>query len=110
MKTIVLIHGLFLSWTSWEKWVERYSERGFKVEAPAWPGLGGSVEELRADPTPFTKLDIKTVVDYYDGLLRQMDSPPILMGHSFGGLFAQPLSKQAHRCSRIRSTFQTRRC
>jgi pimeloyl-ACP methyl ester carboxylesterase len=92
MKTIVLIHGLFLSWTSWEKWVERYSERGFKVEAPAWPGLGGSVEELRADPTPFTKLDIKTVVDYYDGLLRQMDSPPILMGHSFGGLFAQLLA------------------
>jgi pimeloyl-ACP methyl ester carboxylesterase len=92
MKTIVLIHGLFLSWSSWEKWVERYSARGFKVVAPGWPGLEGSVEELRADPTPFTKLDIKTVVDYYDDMLRHMEAPPIVIGHSFGGLFAQLLA------------------
>jgi hypothetical protein len=26
-RTIVLIHGLFLTWSSWEKWIERYSAR-----------------------------------------------------------------------------------
>jgi len=91
-KTIVLIHGLFLNWSSWDKWVERYSARGHKVFAPGWPGLDGSVEELRADPTPLTKLDIATVVDYFDAFVRKLDAPPIIMGHSFGGLFAQLLA------------------
>ena len=29
--TIVLIHGLFMTALSWEKWVERYSSKGFRV-------------------------------------------------------------------------------
>ena len=36
--------------------------------------------------------DIATVVDYLDGLIRKLDSAPIIMGHSFGGLFAQLLA------------------
>src|ERR1700694_3404317 len=60
-RTIVLIHGLFLTWSSWEKWVERYSARGFNVIAPGWPGLEGSVQELRHDSPPLTKLDIKSL-------------------------------------------------
>jgi pimeloyl-ACP methyl ester carboxylesterase len=91
-RNVVLIHGLFLTWSSWEKWVDRYSARGLSVLALAWPGLGGSVEELRSDPTPLTKLDIKTIVDHLDGEIRKLDSAPIIMGHSFGGLFAQLLA------------------
>src|SRR5271165_6046574 len=90
--TIVLIHGLFLNWSSWDKWVDRYTARGLKVHAMPWPGLEGTVEELRNDPTPLTKLDIKTVVDHLDSEIRKLDSPPIIMGHSFGGLFAQLLA------------------
>jgi len=91
-RAIVLIHGLFLNWESWNAWVVRYSARGFTVLAPGWPGLEGSVQTLRADPTPLTKLDIKQVVDHFDALIRKLDSPPIIMGHSFGGLFAQLLA------------------
>jgi pimeloyl-ACP methyl ester carboxylesterase len=90
-RNIVLIHGLFLTWSSWDKWVERYTARGFNVLALPWPGLEGTVEELRGDPAPLTKLDMKTVVDHLDGVIRKLDSPPIIMGHSFGGLFAQLL-------------------
>jgi len=90
-KTIVLIHGLFLTKSSWEKWVERYSQRGFRVVAQAWPGLDASVEQLREDPTPLTKLDVKTVLDHLDDAIRPLDAP-IVMGHSFGGLFAQLLA------------------
>lgn len=90
--TIVLIHGLFLTWSSWEKWVERYSARGFTVLAPGWPGLEGSVEQLRADPAPLTKLNLKTVVDHFDERIRAFDAPPIIMGHSLGGLIAQLLA------------------
>jgi pimeloyl-ACP methyl ester carboxylesterase len=90
-RNICLIHGLFLTHSSWDGWVDRYKARGFNVSALAWPGLEGTVAQLVADPTPLTKLDIKTIVDYLDGLIRKLDSPPIIMGHSFGGLFAQLL-------------------
>jgi pimeloyl-ACP methyl ester carboxylesterase len=38
--TIVLIHGLWVTPRSWEKWVERYQGRGYRVLAPAYPGFG----------------------------------------------------------------------
>jgi pimeloyl-ACP methyl ester carboxylesterase len=41
--TIVLIHGLLLSHSSWENWVGRYSARGFKVIAPGYPGTDRTV-------------------------------------------------------------------
>jgi pimeloyl-ACP methyl ester carboxylesterase len=91
-RNIVLIHGLFLTWSSWERWVERYSARGFRVLPLAWPGLEGSVEELRRDPAPLKQLDIKKIVDRLEDQISALDSPPIIMGHSFGGLFAQILA------------------
>ena len=50
--TIVLVHGLWMTPRSWEKWVERYEGRGFRVLAPAYPGLEVDVEALREDPSP----------------------------------------------------------
>jgi pimeloyl-ACP methyl ester carboxylesterase len=90
--TIVLMHGLFLTWSSWEAWVERYTARGFRVLTPGYPGMDRSVEELRNDPTPLTKLTIAKVLDHLDGVIRSLDAPPIIMGHSYGGLFAQLLA------------------
>jgi pimeloyl-ACP methyl ester carboxylesterase len=89
---ILLIHGLFLTHASWENWIARYSERGYTVHAPGWPGLEGSVRELRADPTPLTKLDISIVLEFYTDYIKKMSSLPIVIGHSFGGLFAQLLA------------------
>jgi pimeloyl-ACP methyl ester carboxylesterase len=91
-RTIVLIHGLFLNWQSWDAWVERYEARGFEVLTPGWPGLDETVEQLRKDPRPLTMLDIKTVLEYLDSFMRALDRPAIIMGHSFGGLFAQLLA------------------
>jgi pimeloyl-ACP methyl ester carboxylesterase len=89
--TIVLIHGLWMTPRSWEHWKERYEGQGYKVLAPAWPGLEVEVEELRADPTPLTKLSGKQVIDNYDSIIRELDSPPIIMGHSLGGAVTQVL-------------------
>jgi pimeloyl-ACP methyl ester carboxylesterase len=35
--TIVLIHGLWVTSRSWEKWAERYEARGYRVLTPAYP-------------------------------------------------------------------------
>lgn len=89
--TIVLIHGLWMTPLSWEHWVDRYTSRGYKVLAPAWPGMDGDIEQLRRDPSGIAELGVTEIVDHYDAIIRDLDQPPIIMGHSFGGLFTQVL-------------------
>ncbi len=90
-ETIVLIHGMWMTPLSWEHWVNHYTDRGHRVLAPAWPGLDKEPAELRSDPSPLRGIDITEVVDHYDKIIRGLDRPPIIIGHSFGGLFAQLL-------------------
>jgi pimeloyl-ACP methyl ester carboxylesterase len=76
---------------SWEHWIDRYEARGFRVLAPAWPGMDGDIDELRRDPSSIEHLGIQEIVDHYDAIIRKLDRPPIIMGHSFGGAFTQIL-------------------
>lgn len=89
--TIVLIHGLWMTPRSWEGWIDRYQKAGYRVIAPAWPGLEGEVEAIRKNPSPLEGLRLRTVVDHYDNIIRELKTPAILMGHSFGGLIVQLL-------------------
>ena len=89
--TIVLIHGFWVTPRSWEKWVERYEGRGYRVLAPAYPGLEVEVEALREDPSPIEALTIPAIIEHYEGIIGEFDSPPIIIGHSAGGLFTQIL-------------------
>jgi pimeloyl-ACP methyl ester carboxylesterase len=88
---IVLIHGLWMTPRSWEHWVARYEAAGHEVHAPAWPGLDREVEELRADPSGIEHLGIAEIVDHHEELIRGLGRAPIIIGHSFGGLFTQIL-------------------
>src|SRR5918992_2695845 len=89
--TVVLIHGLWMTPLSWEQWVERYTERGYRVIAPSWPGMELDIDELRRDPSPIARLGAAEILDHYERIVRQLASPPIIMGHSFGGGFVQVL-------------------
>src|SRR5215204_3170109 len=89
--TIVLVHGLWMTPRSWERWVEHYTGRGYRVLAPAYPGLEGEVEALRADPSPIEAVTVPETVAHLEGIIRGLDRPPILIGHSFGGLLVQIL-------------------
>jgi pimeloyl-ACP methyl ester carboxylesterase len=89
--TIVLIHGLWVTPRSWEHWIEHYERRGFRVLAPAYPGLEVEVEALNADPAPIEALTVDAILEHLEGVVRGLDSPPILIGHSAGGIFVQLL-------------------
>jgi pimeloyl-ACP methyl ester carboxylesterase len=89
--TIVLIHGLWLTSRSWEKWIERYESQGYRVLAPSWPRMEGEVEALNADPSPIASLTVEEIVDHYESIIIDLGRPPIIMGHSFGGTFTQIL-------------------
>jgi len=88
---IVLIHGLWMTALSWEHWVQRYSDAGFQVIARSWPGMDGDIDALRADTSAIDNLGLTEITDYYAGIITALDHPPIIMGHSFGGLITQLL-------------------
>jgi pimeloyl-ACP methyl ester carboxylesterase len=91
-KTVVLIHGAWLTTASWESFRTRYEARGFTVVAPPWPYLDRTVAELRANPDPrFARLNLEDIVNHYDAVVRALPEKPILIGHSFGGLIVQLL-------------------
>jgi len=88
---IVLIHGLWLTPRSWEGWKARFEQRGHEVLVPPWPRMEGEVEALRRDPSVMNGLGVTEVVDHYDRIIRGLDTPPVIMGHSFGGLITELL-------------------
>jgi pimeloyl-ACP methyl ester carboxylesterase len=89
--TIVLIHGFWVTPRSWERWIPYYEGKGYRVLAPAYPGLEVEVEALNRDPSPIERLTVPLIVDHLERVVRGLASPPILMGHSAGGVFVQVL-------------------
>ncbi len=89
--TIVLIHGFWVTPRSWEQWVSRYQARGYRVLAPAYPGFEVEVEALNADPSPIEAVSVPQIVAHLEAVVEELDSPPILIGHSAGGVFTQIL-------------------
>jgi pimeloyl-ACP methyl ester carboxylesterase len=90
-KTIVLIHGLWMTPRSWTLFRRFFEERGYHVLAPAWPRMEGEIEDIRRDPSVLAGLGVREIVDHYEQILGTMDEQPILVGHSFGGLIVQLL-------------------
>jgi pimeloyl-ACP methyl ester carboxylesterase len=89
--TIVLINGLWISALSWEIWVQHYADKGYRVIAADWPGREGEIEQLRRDPSNFASLGLADVVDHYEQIVHELETPPIIIGHGFGGLVTQIL-------------------
>ena len=49
------------------------------------------MEALRADPSPIEQLQVPEIIDRLENMIGKMDRPPIIMGHSAGGVFTQIL-------------------
>jgi pimeloyl-ACP methyl ester carboxylesterase len=90
-KTILLIHGLWVTPSSWQKFQRQYEILGHKVIASAWPGINKDVASMRRDPSGLNGIGIEEVVAHYTKILRSLPEPPIIMGHSYGGLITQLL-------------------
>ena len=87
---IVLIHGLWLAPHSWRGWIDRYRAAGHTVHAPAWPGVSDVDEELDHAKAP-TDIGIARATDHFAAFVRALPEPPIVIGHSMGGLITQIL-------------------
>ncbi|MFE6236133.1 alpha/beta hydrolase [Cellulosimicrobium sp. NPDC057862] len=89
--TVVLIHGLWMTPRSWEHWVTHYEAKGLTVLTPAYPGFEIEVEALRENPEIIANLTVPETVDHLAAVIEGLATPPIIMGHSFGGVMTQLL-------------------
>jgi pimeloyl-ACP methyl ester carboxylesterase len=89
--TIVFLHGAWVTPACWNDMKGYFEARGYHCLAPAWPGKDRSVEAIRQDPSPLADLGIAEITAAYETVVRGLPEPPILIGHSFGGLFTQLL-------------------
>jgi pimeloyl-ACP methyl ester carboxylesterase len=90
--TIVLIHGAWMTPLCWENFIRRYESRGYTCIAPAWPFDDRPVAELRHSPAPeLARVGFAELADHYARIIEALPEPPIIIGHSMGGLVAQML-------------------
>jgi pimeloyl-ACP methyl ester carboxylesterase len=88
---MLMVHGAWLSARSWENYSGYFAKRGFAVSAPEWPRKHGDVEQMRKTAEESAGLGVNEIVDHYEGLFHEFEQPPVLIGHSYGGLFVELL-------------------
>jgi non-heme chloroperoxidase len=100
-RPMVFVHGLWLHATSWNPWVEFFGTAGYAPLAPGWPGDADTAEGTRSHPDQVAGKGIDDVVAHYARIIGELDAPPIVIGHSFGGLIAQRLLGQDLACAAV---------
>jgi non-heme chloroperoxidase len=87
----LFVHGLWLHATSWQEWTDLFRANGYDPIAPGWPHEADTVEGARNDPDAVAGLGIEDVADHYAKIISELPAPPVVVGHSFGGLIAENL-------------------
>ncbi len=90
--TIVFIHGMGGTGAHWDHYKGHFEERGYTCIAP-------TLRHHDADPQaePIAELGRVSLLDYasdLEDMIRELDGPPIIIGHSMGGLLAQILTSR----------------
>ncbi|WP_107054307.1 alpha/beta hydrolase [Streptomyces sp. NRRL S-350] len=88
---VVFVHGAWFHALCWEAWAHRFAARGFSVLAPGWPGELSTAAEARRSPERLPDLGLRALTGHFAGVVRSSESPPVLVGHSVGGLVVQQL-------------------
>src|SRR3989344_103588 len=90
---IIAVHGMWATASRWERFAKFFSEQGFHFVAPTLPHhfKGANPNLLRS----------VSLLDYVDDVRRCVQGrsalvsmPPILIGHSMGGLIAQKIAER----------------
>jgi pimeloyl-ACP methyl ester carboxylesterase len=96
---VIFIHGLWIHSSAWQPWLELFTERGYAVSAPGWPGDSDTVAATRENPNALNDIGIAEIVNHYVEIINaggKHETKPVVVGHSFGGLIAQELLAGGH--------------
>ena len=93
-KTILMIHGVGSSAEAFVKLAPAFRERGWKVETPT---LKPELRRHDSAPPELAKVSLADYVADVSAIAKRLasedGSPPLVMGHSMGGLLAQKLAE-----------------
>jgi pimeloyl-ACP methyl ester carboxylesterase len=89
---IVLIHGLWVLASSWDRWATLFEESGHPTVTPVWPDDPETVEAARANPDVMAGKSLREIADHTAEVIAALDRKPAVMGHSTGGLLAQMIA------------------
>jgi pimeloyl-ACP methyl ester carboxylesterase len=92
LQPVVFVHGLWLLPSSWDRWATMFEEAGYTTLTPGWPDDPETVEEAKAKPDVFAHKTVGQIADHVDDVIGGLSKPPVIVGHSFGGLLAQILA------------------
>jgi alpha-beta hydrolase superfamily lysophospholipase len=92
-RSILFITGAFVSNSCWSQWQTFFEQKGYHTLAPAWLHKDAPAEALRnSQPNEAIASNrLAALTDYFERCARQFKEPPILIGHSIGGLIVQLL-------------------
>lgn len=85
--TVVLIHGAFCASWAMEPYAQLFALHGYKVLTPTLRH-----HDVPPGVKPPRELGVTSTLDYADdieAIVRDLKEPPVLVGHSMGGLVAQ---------------------
>ena len=89
LPNILFIHGAFTRAARWDPWVSFFTAAGYRCVAPSLPAHDPP------DPSALAKLRFADYLAAVAAVHRTFDRPPIVIGHSMGGLVAQHLAASA---------------
>lgn len=92
-QSILFITGAFVSNTCWDQWRTYFEAAGYTTFAPPWPHKDAPAETLRnrQPDVAIASNRLATLTGHYADLVKQFPEPPIVIGHSIGGLIVQLL-------------------
>ncbi len=92
-RTVVFIHGMYMTPACWNEWQAFFKQKGFKVHAPAWPLHDREAATMRAGhpDAALGKLTLEEVIAANRTFIQGLGEKPILIGHSMGALVSQIL-------------------
>jgi pimeloyl-ACP methyl ester carboxylesterase len=98
---VMFVHGLWIHATAWAPWQSLFEEHGYTTSAPGWPGDSATVQQTRDHAEQLNGVGIEAICRHYAALIDAMPAPPIVVGHSFGGLIAQELLANGYAAAAV---------
>ncbi|MCF8012135.1 MAG: alpha/beta hydrolase [Clostridiales bacterium] len=91
-ETIVMIHGMMCGAWCWDNFKNFFESKGYNCIAPNL-----RYHDVAPGDNPESRLGKTGLQDYVEdieNIIRELDAPPVIMGHSMGGLIAQILGSR----------------
>lgn len=98
-RTLLMIHGMMCSPAVWDNYRGFFESRGYRCITPAL-----RYHDAAHNDQPDARLGTAGIEDYADDMekiIGSLPSPPVLMGHSMGGLIAQMLAARGKAAAAV---------